>query len=78
LLSRAAALITVEPGSPWAPTLRSPTSDRVALTVIVAITLVGCLRAQQQHEECPIASPFVGAFAEPPLTTGAPHLARPP
>jgi hypothetical protein len=70
--------MNVEPGSPWAPTLRSRTSDRGALTVIVAITLVRCLRTQQQHEECPIASPFVGALAEPPLTIAAPHLTRPP
>ena len=40
------ALMTVEPGWPWAPTLRSPRSDWGALTVIVAITLVRCLRMQ--------------------------------
>ena len=37
--------------------------------MIVAITFVRCLRVQQQHEECSIARPFVGALAEPP-----PHL----
>jgi hypothetical protein len=44
--------------------------------VIVAITLVRCLRVQQQREECSIARPFVGALAEPPLTITASHLAR--
>jgi hypothetical protein len=45
--------------------------------VIVAITLVRCLRVQQQREERAIARAFVGALAEPPLTIAAPHLARP-
>jgi hypothetical protein len=71
--------MTVEQGSPWAPlALRSRRSDRGALSVRVAITLVRCLRVQQKHEECPIARPFVGALAEPPLTIAAPHLKRPP
>jgi hypothetical protein len=45
--------------------------------VIFAITLAR-LRVQQQRDKCPIARPFVGALAEPPLAIAAPRLARPP